>query len=371
MSSVQSKAASAEAGKRPQDWLRPEIMALNAYHVPPAQNMIKLDAMENPYSWPESLQAEWRDCLASVAVNRYPDASASGLKQLLRQHFGIAAHQELLLGNGSDEIIQLLAMALAKPGATLLAPEPGFVMYRMIAEFAGLNYVPVPLNGDFDLDEAAMLAAIDEHQPALVFLAVPNNPTGNTFSEPVLRRVVEACPGVVVIDEAYTAFTEADYLPWCDEFANVLVMRTVSKMGLAGLRLGFLVGAPEWLGELEKMRLPYNINSLTQAAAEFAMRHGEVLTEQSRLLVEQRQRLFDALTAMPELKVWPSEANFILARSLSRPAPEVHEALKQRGILIKCLHGVHPALDQCLRFTVGTPDEMAALLGALAEELAR
>ena len=356
--------------KRPQDWLRPEIMALNAYHVPPAQNMIKLDAMENPYSWPESLQAEWQDCLASVAVNRYPDASAAELKRLLRQHFGIAGHQDLLLGNGSDEIIQLLAMALARPGATLLAPEPGFVMYRMIAEFAGLNYVPVPLNADFDLDEAAMLAAIEAHQPALVFLAVPNNPTGNTFSETVLRKVVAVCPGVVVIDEAYTAFTDADYLPLCDEFSHVLVMRTVSKMGLAGLRLGFLVGGPQWLGELEKMRLPYNINSLTQAAAEFAMRHGDVLTEQSRLLVAQRQRLFDALSAMPGLKVWPSEANFILVRCLDRQATEVNQALKQRGILIKCLHGAHPALDQCLRLTVGTPEEMSALLTALSEELA-
>lgn len=357
-------------GKRPEDWLRPEIMALNAYHVPPAQNMIKLDAMENPYTWPEALQAEWQQCLASVAVNRYPDASAAALKDQLRAHFGIAEHQGLLLGNGSDEIIQLLAMALAKPGATLLAPEPGFVMYRMIAEFAGLNYVAVPLDEHFDLDESAMLTAIAEHQPALVFLAVPNNPTGNTFNEPVLRRVVEACPGVVVIDEAYTAFTEADYLPLIEEHANVLVMRTVSKMGLAGLRLGFLVGAPAWLDELEKMRLPYNINSLTQAAAEFAMRHGEVLTEQSRLLVEQRQRLFHALSAMPELKVWPSEANFILARCLTRPAQDVHAALKQRGILIKCLHGAHPALDQCLRFTVGTPEEMAALISALSEELA-
>lgn len=370
MSEAGSEQAAQLAGKRPGDWLRPEVMALNAYHVPPAQNMIKLDAMENPYSWPVSLQAEWQDCLASVAVNRYPDASAAELKRLLRQHFGIAGHQELLLGNGSDEIIQLLAMALAKPGATLLAPEPGFVMYRMIAEFAGLNYVPVPLNKDFDLDEVAMLDAIAEHQPALVFLAVPNNPTGNTFSELVLRRVVEACPGVVVIDEAYTAFTEADYLPLCDELSNVLVMRTVSKMGLAGLRLGFLVGAPEWLLELEKMRLPYNINSLTQAAAEFALRHGEVLSEQSRLLVEQRQNLFDALSAMPELKVWPSEANFILVRSLRRPAKDIHEALKQRGILIKCLHGAHPTLDQCLRLTVGTPDEMSALLAALSEELA-
>lgn len=364
-----STAKQALDGKRPEDWLRPEIMALNAYHVPPAQNMIKLDAMENPYTWPEALQAQWRECLASVAVNRYPDASAAALKEQLKQHFGIAEHQGLLLGNGSDEIIQLLAMALAKPGATLLAPEPGFVMYRMIAEFAGLNYVGVPLDEQFDLDETAMLNAIAEHQPALVFLAVPNNPTGNTFSEPVLRRVVEACPGVVVIDEAYTAFTEADYLPLIEEHSNVLVMRTVSKMGLAGLRLGFLVGAPEWLDELEKMRLPYNINSLTQAAAEFAMRHGEVLTEQSRLLVEQRQRLFDALSAMPQLKVWPSEANFILARCLARPAQDVHAALKQRGILIKCLHGAHPDLDQCLRFTVGTPEEMAALISALSEEL--
>lgn len=352
-----------------EQWLRPEIRALAAYHVPPAAAVVKLDAMENPYRWPAELVAQWQQRMGEVAINRYPDPRGDGIKQRLRSVMSIPDELDVLLGNGSDEIIQILALALAGPGRVLLAPEPGFAMYRLIAEVAGLDYVGVPLDADFDLDQEAMLAAIERHQPALMFLALPNNPTGNVFSGERLQAVVEACPGLVVLDEAYTAFTDADHLQWAERYPNVLVMRTLSKVGLAGLRLGFLIGSPEWLAELDKIRLPYNINVLSQATAEFALEHFDVLRQQTEQLRRDREQMLADLRELDGVDVWPSEANFLLVRCGS-PARPIFEALRERGVLIKCLDGSHPALAGCLRFTVGSAEENARLLTALRAVLA-
>ncbi|WP_372783047.1 histidinol-phosphate transaminase [Litorivivens sp.] len=348
-------------------WVRPEIQALQAYHVPAADGLVKLDAMENPYSWPEAMVADWQQRLQGAALNRYPDAAAVSLKARLREVMGVADEQDILLGNGSDEIIQLLAMAVAGQGRSVLAPEPGFVMYRMIATFTGMQYCGVPLDEDFDLDLPAMLAAIEREQPALVFLALPNNPTGNLFSADKVKAVIEASPGLVVLDEAYTAFTDRDHLSYL-HYPNVLVMRTLSKVGLAGLRLGILIGGREWLTELDKLRLPYNINVLTQLSAEFALDHFSVLTDQTQTIRRERAVLFEALAAMPGVEVWPSEANFILLRC--DEARAIHARMKAAGVLVKCLDGAHPMLENCLRFTVGTPEENQRMLGAFTEALA-
>lgn len=348
-------------------WVRPEIRAIDAYHVPPADGMVKLDAMENPYSWPPEMVADWQRRLEGAALNRYPDATAAKVKDGLRKVMGISGDHDILLGNGSDEIIQLLAMAVAGSGRTLLAPEPGFVMYRMIASFVGMGYCGVPLDENFDLDLPAMLAAIERTQPALVFLAMPNNPTGNLFSADRVEAVIKACPGLVVIDEAYTAFTDADHLPSL-QHPNVLVMRTLSKVGLAGLRLGILIGAPAWLHELDKLRLPYNINVLTQVSAEFALDHFAVLTDQTQTIRQEREALFSLLSAIDGVTCWPSEANFILLRC--KAARDVHARMKASGVLVKCLDGAHPALADCLRFTVGTPDENARMIDAFRAALA-
>ncbi|WP_372797389.1 histidinol-phosphate transaminase [Litorivivens sp.] len=348
-------------------WVRPEIQALQAYHVPAADGLVKLDAMENPYSWPEAMVADWQQRLQGAALNRYPDAAAVSLKARLREVMGVADEQDILLGNGSDEIIQLLAMAVAGQGRSVLAPEPGFVMYRMIATFTGMQYCGVPLDEDFDLDLPAMLAAIEREQPALVFLALPNNPTGNLFSADKVRAVIEASPGLVVLDEAYTAFTDRDHLSYL-HYPNVLVMRTLSKVGLAGLRLGILIGGREWLTELDKLRLPYNINVLTQLSAEFALDHFSVLTDQTQTIRRERAVLFEALAAMPGVEVWPSEANFILLRC--DEARAIHARMKAAGVLVKCLDGAHPMLENCLRFTVGTPEENQRMLAAFTEALA-
>ena len=344
--------------------VRPEIRALNAYHVPPATGMVKLDAMENPYTWGPELKAAWLARLQDVDVNRYPDPQGTVVKQGLRTAMGIAPEYELLLGNGSDEIIQLIIMALAQPGAVVLAAEPAFVMYKMIALFAGVKYVGVPLREDFSLDGPAMLAAIAAEKPAIIFLAEPNNPTGNKYDRTVVEAIIAATPGLVVMDEAYLPFTDGDSLDLL-RHDNVVVMRTVSKLGLAGLRLGLLIGAPAWLHEFDKLRLPYNISVLTQASAAFALEHYGHFLEQAARIRADRAGLLQALAQLPGWTVFPSEANFILTRLPAGQARPVFEALKQRAVLIKCLDGAHPLLQDCLRITVGAPEENRQLLAAL------
>jgi histidinol-phosphate aminotransferase len=351
----------------PDQLVRPEILRLAAYHVPDARGMVKLDAMENPYRLPDELARELGEVLAGATINRYPDPRAEGLKTVLRQAFAIPEELEILLGNGSDELIQILALALARPGATLLSVEPSFVMYRLIAEFCGMRYVGVSLEPDFALDEAAMLEAIAAHRPALIFLAYPNNPTGNAFDRAAIERIVRAAPGLVVVDEAYHAFAGGlSFLGEVPRHDNLLVMRTVSKLGLAGLRLGYLVGSPDWIAEFDKVRLPYNVGVLTQQAARFALQNVAVLEHQAALIVAERARLAQALQQLAGIRVYDSVANFLLLRLSG--AAGVFEGLKRRGVLVKNLHGAHPLLADCLRVTVGTPEENGLFLDALKAE---
>ncbi len=355
-----------------EQWVRPEIRGLSAYHVPDPGGLIKLDAMENPYGWPEDLRrAWWAELFQQVEMNRYPDPAAGALSARLRQSLGVPEGAGLLLGNGSDEIIQMLALTLGGPGRVILSVEPGFVMYRMIAGFTGMDYVGVPLREeDFRLDLPAVLEAVERHHPALLFLAYPNNPTGNLFDAEDVRAVIRAAPGLVVVDEAYAPFTDASFLPQVLDYDNLLVMRTLSKMGLAGLRLGLLAGAEAWIREIDKTRLPYNINVLTQAVAELALRHRGVFDEQTARIREQRGRLFARLERMDGIRPYPSQANFILFRTADGRGAGIFQALKEHGVLIKNLHGSHPRLADCLRVTVGTPEENDAFLEALRGSVA-
>ncbi|PXW91183.1 histidinol phosphate aminotransferase [Nitrosomonas sp. Nm84] len=355
----------------PDQIIRPEILALSAYHVPPATGMIKLDAMENPYPLPPVLRDEIAQLTMHAPVNRYPDASAISLKATLRQALAITDDMDILLGNGSDEIIQIIAMAIAKPNAVLMSVEPAFVMFRMIATFANIQYVGVPLKKDFTLDPEAMLAAIATHKPAVIFLAYPNNPTGNLFNADAIVRIIQATSGIVVIDEAYHAFADASLMDRLAQYPNLLLMRTLSKLGLAGLRLGLLVGRREWLVQFEKMRLPYNVGIMTQLIAEKVLHHTHVLLEQAEAIKSERTKMNAYLGTISGIEVFPSDANFILFRI--HAASQIFQALKQRKILIKNLDGTHPLLENCLRVTVGTPDENAqfcATLHAILSETA-
>ena len=353
--------------KTPDAIIRDEIRALSGYRVPDASGMVKLDAMENPYRLPQELRGAIAARVISAALNRYPDSGARELKARLRATMRIPPDMELVLGNGSDELIQVLALAVAKPATVMLGLEPSFVMFRMIASFVGMRYVGVPLTTDFTIGAAKTIAAIEQHRPALVFIAYPNNPTGNLFDADVMERIINAAPGIVVVDEAYHAFAGRSFLPRLAEFPNLLVMRTISKLGLAGLRLGLLAGPGAWLRHVDKVRLPYNVNVLTQLVAAEVLQHEDVLAAQAAAIRNERTRLLTELRRIPGVEAYASDANFILFRVAT--ADQVFSGLKQRGVLIKNLNGTHPLLADCLRVTVGTPDENSQFLSALAATL--
>jgi len=347
--------------------VRPEIQVMSAYHVPPAQGMIKLDAMENPWPWPQELRAAWLEALRGVELNRYPDPSAHELQAELRAVMAVPPAAGVMLGNGSDELIQMIIQTVAMPGRVIMAPEPTFVMYRQIATVAGLDFAGVPLDGQFALDRPSTLDALENMQPAVIFLAYPNNPTGNLFDTAVIREILQRASGLVVVDEAYAPFTDASFMPELERYDNLLVLRTVSKLGLAGLRLGLLAGRPEWIGQIDKTRLPYNIGTLNQVTGRLALRHKAMFDAQARQIRAARAELDAGLRRLDRLVVYPSEANFILFRAPAGRAGEIFAALQQAGILIKNLDGTVPALRDCLRVTVGQPDENAAFLAALGD----
>ncbi|HZQ73326.1 MAG TPA: histidinol-phosphate transaminase [Burkholderiales bacterium] len=347
----------------PAELVRPEVLALSAYHVPPAEGMVKLDAMENPYPLPETLRRELAEALSRVELNRYPDPSGAKLRELLRRKMKVPAGFEVMLGNGSDELLQIAVLALARPGAAMMFPAPTFVMYSMYGTLAGMKVHAVPLREDFSFDARAFIARMSAERPALVFIAYPNNPSGVLYPEEDVAAVVRAAPGAVVLDEAYHAFAGKSFMHRLAEFPNLLVLRTVSKLGLAGIRLGYLAGSPAWIEQLNKVRSPYNVNVLTQTAACFLLERLEVLEEQAARIREERGRLARALAALPGVHVFPSEANFILARVPG--ADRVHAALLARKVLVKNLNS--PATRECLRVTVGTPEENRILLDALRE----
>jgi histidinol-phosphate aminotransferase len=355
----------------PQDVFRDDLAAMHAYVVQDASGLVKLDAMENPYRLSDTLQAALGKRLGELAVNRYPGPRIDDLKRALAAYVGLPNGMQLMLGNGSDELISLMALACQKPGATILAPEPGFVMYALSAQWQGLQYVGVPLQPDFSLDVDAMLAAIARHQPAVVYLANPNNPTANAWDPAVMRRIIKAAPGLVVVDEAYQPFADTTWLTEmrADPVANgkVLLMRTLSKFGLAGIRLGYMLGSQALISEIDKLRPPYNVSGLNAECALFALENAPVFAAQAAEIRAERAALSAALGALPGCEAFPSQANMILIRVPD--ATETFQRLKASGVLVKNVSTMHPLLHRCLRITVGTPQENALLLTALKAAL--
>ncbi len=347
--------------------LRDDVLAVSAYQVPPAEGLVKLDAMENPYRLPEPLARALGERLAQVALNRYPPANPVGFKAKLAHAIGLPSGAALMLGNGSDELIHLVIQACAKPGAAVLSPWPSFVMYELSAKFDGCRFVGVPLRADFSLDRAAMLATIARERPAVIFIAWPNNPTGNLFDRDAVEAILDAAPGLVVLDEAYLPFARDTWLPQIELRPNLLVLRTLSKLGLAGIRLGYLCADPAWIGEFDKLRPPYNVNVLTLATADLLLDHLDVFDAQAAAVRAERARLLAALRALPGITAFDSAANFILFRVADPDA--VFAGLKTRGILIKNVARMHPLLAGCLRTTVGTRRENDAFLDALRASL--
>ncbi len=353
----------------PEKLLREELASMQAYHVADSSSLIKLDAMENPYAFPESLLDAWLTEIKQVALNRYPNPQASALKKTFQKAFSLSTKLELMFGNGSDELIQLLIMAIAKPNARILTVTPTFSMYKLIAEYVGVDVLEVPLQQDsFALQMDLLVEEIKTHKPAIIFLACPNNPTGTLWPQDQVEEIIKHATGIVVIDEAYTPFAAYSMMSLVERYPHALMMRTVSKMGLAGLRLGWMLGHEQWINELNKMRLPYNINALTQVSADFALQNITVFEQQAERICQQRDVLFNALQAIEKIKVFPSEANFILFKVLSGNANDVYQRLLDNKIIIKNVSSGsadNNLLENCLRVTVGTADENLTFLKAL------
>ncbi len=339
--------------------IRPDVRERDAYHVPDSAGFLKLDAMENPYRLPENLQKELAKRLSQVALNRYPVPSYTGLKTKIREKLGIPQGYDVIVGNGSDELITIISTALARQDrrAKVLAPVPTFVMYALSAQFAGMEFIGIPLKPDFSLDRDAMIEAIRVHQPSVLYLAYPNNPTGNLFNGKDVLALVESMKetGIVISDEAYQPFAQTSMMPYLPQYPNLVVMRTVSKLGLAGVRLGYMSASTELLAEFDKVRPPYNVNVLTEAAVEFALDHIEVFQSQATTLRAEREKLSRALSVFPGIAVLPSAANFVLIRLENADA--VFEKLLAKKVLIKNVAKMHVLLDNCLRITIGTPEE--------------
>jgi histidinol-phosphate aminotransferase len=356
--------------ERIQHTIRQDVKSMHAYAIQDSRGLIKLDAMENPFRLSEALQRELGERLGRVAINRYPVQSTADVVAALSHFVQLPAGCKMILGNGSDELIDMLSVACDVPGATLVAPLPGFVMYQMSAQLRGLSFVGVPLTPDFELDEVAMLAAIEQHRPALTYIAYPNNPTANLFDAGIVERIVAAVGrqrGLVVFDEAYQPFSSRSWLPNLGRHEHVLVMRTLSKFGLAGVRLGYLCGSAALIDEIEKVRPPYNVSALNAEATLFALAHADEYARQAALLRDERARLQAALQAMPGVRAFPSEANMILVRVPD--ARQAFDGLKARGVLVKHIAGLHPLLANCLRLTVGAPVENDQLIVALRASL--
>ncbi len=364
--------------KLPTQVIRQDVQSMHAYAIQDSKGMVKLDAMENPHRLPLDLQAKLGQRLGALALNRYPDNRVNDLRHALAAYADMPEGFDVMLGNGSDELISLLALACDVPPsvdngfkvANVLAPVPGFVMYAMSAQLQGLAFHGVPLTADFELDEAAMLAAIEEHRPSITYLAYPNNPTANLWNDEVIEKIIEAVGqqgGLVVMDEAYQPFSSKSYIDRISRHSHVLLMRTLSKFGLAGVRLGYMMGPKALIAEVDKVRPPYNISVLNCECALFALEHQAIFAEQAADLRAQRALLLTALANLSGVQVYPSDANMILVRVPD--AQKTFDGMKIRHVLIKNVSKMHPLLVNCLRLTVGTAEENQLMLNALQESL--
>ena len=357
--------------------IRPEVATLHAYHVevPPRGLRAKLDANESPIalggSMREEVAAEMAKALADVDLHRYPDPQAQELRQLLAQDLGVSPGQ-VMVSNGSDEAILLLTIAVGVPDAAVLTPVPTFVMYELTARVVGLRFVGVPLSDQFDLDVGRFCEVLRRERPRLVFLAWPNNPTGRLYEAAAIEEIVRAGCGnganaLVVVDEAYTHYAGRTVLPWLAQHPNLVILRTLSKIGMAGIRLGILVANAPVVEEINKTRPPYNVNALSQAAARVVLRHPDEVRRHAAAIVRERERVLGRLRELQGVTTYASQANFFLLRT-ARSGDAVFRGLLERGILVRNFSHV-PYLADCLRVTIGTPEENDAFLTALPDVL--
>ncbi|NCO67078.1 MAG: histidinol-phosphate transaminase [Nitrospirae bacterium CG_4_10_14_0_8_um_filter_41_23] len=336
------------------NFVKAGIRSLSAYEVKEIPCKVKLDANESPYGFKGLLKA-----LKFIKTNRYPDPEARFLKKFISRDFGVKP-ENILHGNGSDELIYYLITTFGGP---VLFPIPTFSMYGIISQALGEKRIAIPLEKEFDLDLEKILKAIKNQKPKLIFLSSPNNPTGNCFSSDRILKIIEVSNGIVIVDEAYQPFaSDKGFMPMLKDYKNIVIMRTLSKIGLAGLRVGFLIADEEIINEVNKVRLPFNLNSLSQAAAVEVLKNKKVLKSCIKSITSERGRLFGEMAKIKGIKPYPSEANFILFR-IKEP-DKIYKGLLKKGILVRNMSGV---VNNCLRVTVGTPEENMGFIKVLKE----
>jgi histidinol-phosphate aminotransferase len=332
--------------------VKPSVRSLRAYHAEEIPCRVKLDANESPYG---------RRVLTSVKTNKYPDPEATGLRKLVARELKVRP-ENVLHGNGSDELIQCLIMTFGGP---VLYPVPTFSMYGSISQMLGEKKVEIPLDETFNLDVDKCIAAVKQKKPKLIFLSSPNNPTGNCFSEDRILKVIKQSEGLVVVDEAYQSFCgKKSFVSLLNKYENLVVLRTLSKTGLAGLRVGFMIAGEEIVNEVNKVRLPFNLNSLSQKVAVDALQNKKQMAEGIGTIVSERKKLLKEMGRIEGVEPYPSDANFILFKV--RDGDGIYRALLEKGVLIRNMKGV---AEGCLRVTVGAAKENGAFLKALKQIL--
>jgi histidinol-phosphate aminotransferase len=346
--------------------IKKELREQEGYRVDVIPYRTRMDANESPFSLPPLLKRKLFKEMKNIALNRYPEPGAPLIRKRFAEHYGIADDM-IMIGNGSDELIQILCSALVNSSSSIMVPIPTFVMYRIIATNTGHTIAEVPLNASFDLDLQTMLTRIATDTPVLTFLSYPNSPTSNCFSQESVKAIIEASRGIVVVDEAYGSFAGKTFLPLLKKYDNLVILKTLSKVGLAAMRIGFLIASPPLVHELDKVRLPYNINALSQVAAGFYLDHIDIFSDQTREIVASREELLSALGEIEAVHPYPSDANFIFF-SCDFDTDNIYSLLIREGILIKNLNSPG-VLKNCMRVTVGNREENQELIKALKKIL--
>jgi len=341
------------------------IREISPYSVPHFECRIKLDGNESPFPLPDEVLERVIGEIKEVHINRYPDPEVRVLREKISKMAGFPL-EGIMVGNGSDELIEMLMMTFSGGTGKVLYPVPTFSMYRITGVSLGLESLQVELDERFDIDVKKTVKEIKSKNPDLIFLASPNNPTGNRFSDDRIFEVLKHSTGVVVLDEAYSDFSGKTFLPLIKEYENLVILRTMSKVGFAGIRIGILFGRSEVVREINKVRLPYNINSLSQRVAEVILDNVAFVKENIQLIIRERDRVFRKLKLISGVEVFPSDANFILFRV--KDADRVFKELIEREVLIRNFNSPG-RLENCLRVTIGTPDENDGFLKALGEIL--
>jgi histidinol-phosphate aminotransferase len=350
--------------------VKPAVRALGAYALAARQAPVKINQNENPYDLPAALKQRVMERALSRPWSRYPDFDPKELVDALAAFAGWRA-DGVLAGNGSNELIEALLLVTVGAGTRVVIPEPTFTLYALMTKILGGEAVRVPLGPDLEYDAGALLAAQGSSGASVTIVCTPNNPTGGILPLVDVERLCAETDGLVVIDEAYHDFSGITAVPLLSGHPNLVVLRTFSKaMSLAGARVGYLLASPALVTEVNKARLPYNINFFSQMAALATLQEWGALREVVDGLVVERERVFEALRSIPGLKAYPSKANFILFELLDADPKDAFESLYADGVLVRDVTS-YPRLGRALRVSIGSPRENDAFLSALRKALGR